>query len=127
MIEKILERLEELKKCNLCKDMNCSECEHRYHSDNCDENYQKLLLDKCKAIVQEVAKDGGWIPCSERLPEKYRICWITWKIDGYSEEVYRATCYKWGWFCIDTQEEFEPHEVVAWKYYEKPAPYQKGE
>lgn len=88
---------------------------------------KSIPYDAVVEIVQEVAKDGGWIPCSERLPEKYRICWITWKVDGYSEEVYRATCYKWGWFCIDTQEEFEPHEVVAWKYYEKPAPYQKGE
>ena len=30
-------------------------------------------ISKCEAIVQEVAKDGGWIPCSERLPERPKI------------------------------------------------------
>ena len=34
--------------------------------------YADGMLDKAKEIVQEVAEEynGGWIPCSERLPEE---------------------------------------------------------
>ena len=54
--EKILKRLEE-------SYINCS-----------NEGHYKFntAIDKAKEIVQEVAEEynGGWIPCSERLPEK---------------------------------------------------------
>ena len=35
--------------------------------------YADGMLDKAKQIVQEVAEEykGGWIPCSERLPEEH--------------------------------------------------------
>lgn len=86
-----------------------------------------IAVEDAIKIVQEVAKEygGGWIPCiSGQMPENCRVCWITWKIDGYAEEVYRASCHNGCWFNLDTQEEVNVSEIVAWKYCEKPAPYQ---
>ena len=57
--EKILERLEE-------SYINCF-----YSGDYKFNN----AIDKAKQIVQEVSEEynGGWIPCSERLPEEYTV------------------------------------------------------
>ena len=59
VFEKILDRLEELK---LPFPDDCP-------SYNGDTN---ALIDNIKQIVQEVAEEynGGWIPCSERMPEE---------------------------------------------------------
>ena len=56
MIEKILERLEELKNYN-CGGMKCNGCKY---ADLCyaeGEDVIKVVTDKCKEIVQEVAKE----------------------------------------------------------------------
>lgn len=58
MIEKMLEKFEELKVNDVCIGILCSECEKRYGK-NCDKAQQSLTIDKCKAIVQEVAKEYG--------------------------------------------------------------------
>ena len=57
--EKILENIENLKL------PFPDECPSYYGNTN-------ELLDKAKGIVQDVAEEynGGWIPCSERLPEE---------------------------------------------------------
>ena len=57
--EKILEKIENLKL------PFPDECPSYYANTN-------KLLDATKQIVQEVAEEynGGWIPCSERLPEE---------------------------------------------------------
>ena len=124
MIEKILERLKD--KQNYC-DMRA----------DLDEYYdgKASAFDEAIRIVQEVAKDGGWIPCSERLPEERDYD------DGYvepSEPVLVFTKYNecrvsryWGnrrnkrdyydWVDI----KHSTHEVIAWQ--PLPAPYQKGE
>lgn len=77
--EKIKERLEEAKKTDVCKGINCCDCDGRYGHKDCDTKLQYLMADKCMEIVSEVeaefGKDinvlgNGWIPCSERLPEK---------------------------------------------------------
>lgn len=68
VFEKILERLEEKKQY----------FQKFYETDGKteeDENINKatqLAFDDAKSIVQEVAEEykDGWIPCSERLPEK---------------------------------------------------------
>ncbi len=67
MIEKILERLAEL------YDRNDRQKKTAYE----EQDWEKFDLFMHRnegvysalAIVQEVAKDGGWIPCSERLPD----------------------------------------------------------
>ena len=59
MFEKIMERLEaELKGTNRCFGMNCEECYKKFGMGvDCDEARQNLMIDKCKEIVQEVAKE----------------------------------------------------------------------
>lgn len=65
MIEKILEKFEELKVNDVCVGIPCSECEKRYGK-NCDKAKQSLTIDKCKAIVQEVAKEYAEIARESR-------------------------------------------------------------
>jgi len=69
-MEKIMKSLEKVKENDVCKGMSCAECEHRYHSNDCDKNVQKLVVDKCKEIVQEAAKAYAPVYCNERLPEE---------------------------------------------------------
>ena len=121
MFEKILERLEELKEYDLCNGMLCMDCEEKYGGDGCGTRQQSLAIDECKAIVQEVAKDGGWIPCSERLPEENGRFLVT------DEDGILAVCR----FVAD-ENEFRVCwdneyflDAIAWQ--PLPAPYQKGE
>ena len=83
-----------------------------------------------KEIVQEVAKDGGWIPTADRLPtwdDYAKRFWVTirCKETGY------CTTNKMRWYNLWEYENgkrvSEIFEVIAWKPYEVPAPYQKGE
>ena len=74
-IDKLIGRLEKLKydvvddKCPVEK--NSRECEMEYACETC-------YLTKAINIVNELAEEynNGWIPCSERLPEKdvYVLC-----------------------------------------------------
>ena len=55
--EKILERLEEMRRKSCIPDIK---------------GYCQTTISRAEAIVQEVAEEykGGWIACSERLPDK---------------------------------------------------------
>ena len=69
--EKILERLDEMihpKQLYFCKYARGG-CKHL---DNDDKDCMECVAENAIEIVQEVAEEynGGWIPCSERLPEK---------------------------------------------------------
>ena len=91
---------------------------------------------------------GGWIPCSERLPEDIRPVIVTWKnTDPASYYQYivgkhftGTACYKngkWYWYSSTTEdmlseygrydsEEFdEAIECIAWM--PLPEPYREGE
>lgn len=77
--------------------------------------------------------NDGWIPCSERLPERCEWYLVTYKF----HEVSKATChelyygadygYEPGWYLDDEYTELDaPFDVIAWR--ELPKPYQpKGE
>lgn len=118
MIEKILERLEE---------------EKEAYSDT---TYYVYGVEAAIKIVQEVAKDDGWIPCSERLPSKeeflkndgrfivtdgnrvyqstydiYEQCFKTMKMHAIIDMGYRSS------FEVDNC-------VIEWMPF---PPYQKGE
>ena len=77
------------------------------------------------------AKDGGWIPCSERLPkenglEHYEITFLS----GLNNTPFRSVAIfsKGRWYMPGTNCRYcdwFPYEVIAWK--EPSAPYQKGE
>ena len=69
-VEKILERLDEMihpKQLYFCKYARggCKQL------DNDDKDCMECVVENAIEIVQEVAEkyNGGWIPCSERLPE----------------------------------------------------------
>ena len=108
MIEKILERLEEYKYTHLVERdkerlEHCTENDRAEHCEGIDCFW--CVWDKATSIVQEVAKDGGWIPCSERLPDK--------------EGTYLVTLKKWETitFARFTDIKTNPHFnalVIAW-------------
>ena len=78
LVEKILERLDEPQFY-----IGCGACPIKEKCDEVQENINDEKTDLCaetmrviaKEIVQEVAEEynGGWIPCSERLPEE-KLC-----------------------------------------------------
>lgn len=179
MFEKILERLEELKECDLCDGMLCMDCEEKYGGDGCGTRQQSLAIDECKAIVQEVAKeyvagnndltvvsalpslyplqsfeeeaihkvvesakDGGWIPFTQRemtedekeccgteegymldcpLPEEDEEILVTYSNGTVDVDIFMRDgneCY------LDSGNDLVT-EAIAWR--KKPTPYQKGE
>ena len=74
-------------------------------------------LKECFEIVKEVAEEynGGWIPCSERLPNDDSICIVTVEYPN------NETVVDYGWFdrksvCwfVGTQE-FRTSNILAWQ------------
>lgn len=122
--EKILERLIlESSSCNVYKLINPNK------EDIAEFNAYK----KCIEIVKEVAEEynGGWIPCSERLPEEsgyYLVTYHDWS-DGnflpkYDDTYVRRLHYQIsehfvGWNYpknVDDRAENDCHkEVIAWQ------------
>ena len=111
MIEKILERLEEeytdITQFGICDD------------------YAKGLLrgvEIAKEIVQEVAKDGGWIPVEKKLPKEGTPVLVC-------NEEGRVFIRQVNW--ISSGRTKNPNwsqgstGIIAWQ--PLPAPYQKGE
>ena len=83
---------------------------------------QAIALNFAKGIVQEVAEEynGGWIACSERLPEDDSICIVTVEYPN------NETVVDYGWFdrksvCwfVGTQE-FRTSNILAWQPLPKP-------
>ena len=66
--EKILERLDEKKQYF----QKFYDAEGKTEQDENINKSTQLAFDESKGIVQEVAQEynGGWIPCSDRLPDK---------------------------------------------------------
>ena len=68
-------------------------------------------------IVQEVAEEynGGWIPCSERLPEDDSICMVTVEYPN------NETVVDYGWFDRKNvcwfvgMQEFRTSNIPAWQ------------
>jgi hypothetical protein len=88
-----------------------------------------ILLSKAKKIINELAEEhkGGWIPCSERLPEDRQRCLTTARIyvvpdhvdepDNYIGVELNTYSKKYGWL--------ENPEVIAWQ--PLPEPYKAEE
>ena len=72
---------------------------------------------KANQIVQKVAEEynGGWIPCSERLPDDDSICIVTVEYPN------KETVVDYGWFdkkgiCwFVGMQEFRTSNVLAWQ------------
>lgn len=139
--EKILERLEEYR-CNDLIEHNSELSPHCKRID-CDTTMDCNLcvMDKAISIVQEVAEEynGGWIACSERLPEEsgyYLVTYHDWS-DGnflpkYDDTYVRRLHYQIsehfvGWNYpknVDDRAENDCHkEVIAWQ--PLPEPYKE--
>ena len=81
-----------------------------------------------EALVEAKEHKGGWIPCSERLPEEDGVYIISLK--EYSGLICCAVAYltlnhpKWKWW--DLENEYEYYEaVIAWQ--PLPEPYKECE
>jgi len=115
MIEKIIERFKENRdnaslKCAAFKRGNTYE---RADGRRC------AFIDAIE-IVQEVAKDGGWIPVETELPkEDERV--LCYGINAFGSKKYEVSTYSHkleSWMCTMLV------DVIAWQ---RIAPYQKGE
>lgn len=69
-------------------------------------------LYKAKQIVQEVAEEynGGWIPCSERLPEESLNSVIGW--DEYRQRCCFVQYYCGRWILGN---EIDSVKIIAWQ------------
>ena len=131
--EKILEQLEATK--DIAQDDSVAEL--------VSTRIWNKALHKAKQIVQEVAEEynGGWISCSERLPEEsgyYLVTYHDWS-DGnflpkYDDTYVRRLHYQIsdhfvGWNYpknVDDRAENDCHkEVIAWQ--PLPEPYKEGD
>lgn len=126
MIEKILERLSARE--NHHKDMVNNKTGVLSEIDKCSHLHYAECFKEAKEIVQEVAKDGGWIPCSERLPEidgKF-LCTYIFK-HHYDMQFVQVLDY----YATDETPHFQHTlgvdgmEVIAWQ--PLPALFKKGE
>jgi hypothetical protein len=82
-----------------------------------------------KKIENCLSKDGGWIPCSERLPEEQDEYLVYWTAEGFKGKCfYEIIEYHLedGWIGEIPQAPFGKYTVVAWMPLPI-APYQKGE
>ena len=101
--EKILERLEKERRILL---------ENNLH--------QAIALNFAKGIVQEVAEEynGGWIACSERLPEESLNSVIGW--DEYRQRCCFVQYYGGRWILGN---DIDSVKIIAWK--PLPEPYKE--
>lgn len=135
-IEKLIGRLEEQKTRyrEIRKNTYC----RRTEMDDCDscraDHYLDARLEginKAKEIVNQLAEEykGGWIPCSERLPdtEDYVLVNGTGNYEGVFIAYYEQEAEKWRY---DTDEGIYYYiDVIAWQplpeLYQEPAAVQK--
>ena len=134
LVEKILEKLEEPQ-----FNIGCGACPIKEKCDEVQETIDDEMTDLCaetmrviaKEIVQDVAKEynNGWIPCSERLPDKagYEVLAtlensfgqrrVTIIFTGYGDESF--------WHCNNKEYDLEAWKVIAWQ--PLPEPYKESE
>ena len=127
LIEKIVEKLEEIQIEN-----TCSDCPHKEKCDEVQENISDETTDLCgatiKALAIEIVKqtikeyNNGWIPVSERLPKRYEYVYVTChslcdeRPNWVADTIYVDT---WGIPIVDLGNA----EVIAWKKKILPEPY----
>ena len=75
------------------------------------------MCEELKEIVQEVAEEynGGWIPCSKKLPEDDSVCIVTVEYPN------NKTMVDYGWFDRKSvcwfvgMQEFRTSNILAWQ------------
>lgn len=119
MIEKILAKLEDYKYSHLVEHdseriEHCKEQEGHCEGSDCF----LCIWDRAIEIVQEVARDGGWIPCSERLPKETGNYLVSSK-----GTIWVANWFNYTWWGIEKRCRWT--DIEAWQ--PLPAPFKKGE
>ena len=98
----------------------------QYSTKNCSECSRRKFY---QIGYAEGKKNGGWIPCSERLPEEDEKVYISTKTERVYVGVYTKRYgfeKREGFICDDGF--MWMNTALAWKPYVLPAPYQpKGE
>ena len=93
------------------------EADGKTEEDECINKATQLAFDDAKNIVQEVAEEynGGWISCSEGLPEDDSICIVTVEYPN------NETVVDYGWFDRKSvcwfvgMQEFRTSNILAWQ------------
>ena len=125
MIEKILDRLSEESKRWL-------DVWHKSNYEGIIDNYADGMndgFDEAISIVQEVAREYGWVSVKDRLPEEQDEYLVWWTADGFKGKCfYEIVEYhpEEGWIGKIPQAPFGKYTVIAWMPLPI-APYQKGE
>ena len=126
-IDKLIERLEEKAKSDEQRAMKADETERISVITALQAMADRYRL--AIEIVNQLAEEykGGWIPCSERLPEHMQQCFTTARIYFVPDHVDEPNNYigvelnayskDYGWL-------YNP-EVIAWR--PLPQPYKEGE
>lgn len=118
--KKLIGRLEEEKKLNPCRNTQCKVCKY---TNNCWEGEMsfKVEIDNVVEIVNELAEEykGGWIPVSERLPERNKcvLCYAKSTARG-GDTLFVGSCDNGFWFLqtsIGTLGYPTQYEVIAWQ------------
>lgn len=138
-IDKLIERLEEEKQSNPCRNTQCKECKYTnkcYEGEMC----YKVGADNIISIANELAEEYincstdistnqsdtstiskmenvGWIPCERELPKENQIVMCSVKKEYASHRIVLQR--------FDNQEYWHNGIIEAWC--ELPAPYTEGE
>lgn len=129
VFEKILERLKETKELYVKLQLGTNR-----NSEIIAYCGKEQAIDIAISIVKEAEKEynNGWIPCSERMPERNKdvLCWVKSKSISCGETYIIGSCNNGFWFLktyeID-RESFpvKDYEVVAWQ--QLPEPYKESD
>ena len=131
--EKIVERLEEPQ-----FNIGCGACPIKEKCDEVQEAIDDEMTDLCaetmrviaKEIVKEVAEeyDNGWIPCSERLPDKAGYEVLATLENGYGQRRVTIIFTGYGdsqWQCNHKEFDLDVWKVIAWQ--PLPEPYKEND
>lgn len=124
--EKILERLEEERELSYADFSRYVEEVSPCLDDEYDDFFHRGL-ERASRLVKEVAEEynGGWIACSERLPEDDSICIVTVEYPN------NETVIDYGWFDRKSvcwfvgMQEFITSNILAWQ--PLPEPFKERE
>ena len=102
-------------------------CEEIARRDSTDGTVKVFSGKEVIEIVQEVAKEYGWVSVKDRLPEVQDEYLVWWTADGFKGKCfYEIVEYspEEGWIGKIPQAPFGKYTIIAWQPL---TPYQKGE
>ena len=107
----------------------CTDCKEYDQKKHCCPRFNRVIRETVEEVRQNALSEQRWIPCSERMPEKYIGEWLCCTDDGQvlvlpydtpGDGSKECVFYRWD----DDGYMYETYNVVAWM--PLPQPY-KGE